>query len=301
MARLESLDTGHPLRDIRGLDVPRTAATFRYFGAIAYASFRSGCPRSIAAIRDHLGNAALAAATALSTSALPAFATCAIAELSCGFSIGNVAPSSAGINSPSINNSVCNARQVAGPRRSTRSIRGAGLLRRGIGIEALVGPVWKSIDKHTINGDERLHAALGVVSLACQDGHVHRTSRRKTQSNHPINMVPPARISAHSDAPTFLSHPYCKLNSDFANTCETGIVIIARKKILFIPSGTFDARQPQNVLHLSINRDRKSRSGRNHFEEGNKTHERIRIHDFLNLRRYYFDSMRRQRTRALSH
>ncbi|WP_162597546.1 aldehyde dehydrogenase family protein, partial [Pseudomonas aeruginosa] len=32
LARLESLDTGHPLRDSRNLDVPRTAACFRYFG-----------------------------------------------------------------------------------------------------------------------------------------------------------------------------------------------------------------------------------------------------------------------------
>jgi betaine-aldehyde dehydrogenase len=35
LARLETLDTGHPLRDTRGLDVPRTAATFRYFGGMA--------------------------------------------------------------------------------------------------------------------------------------------------------------------------------------------------------------------------------------------------------------------------
>jgi acyl-CoA reductase-like NAD-dependent aldehyde dehydrogenase len=35
LARLETLDTGHPLRDTRGLDAPRTAATFRYFGGIA--------------------------------------------------------------------------------------------------------------------------------------------------------------------------------------------------------------------------------------------------------------------------
>jgi aldehyde dehydrogenase (NAD+) len=34
-ARLESLDTGHPLRDSTVLDVPRTAAAFRYFGGIA--------------------------------------------------------------------------------------------------------------------------------------------------------------------------------------------------------------------------------------------------------------------------
>lgn len=35
LARLESLDTGHPLRDSRILDVPRTAVTFRYFGGMA--------------------------------------------------------------------------------------------------------------------------------------------------------------------------------------------------------------------------------------------------------------------------
>jgi betaine-aldehyde dehydrogenase len=35
LARLESLDTGHPLRDSRTLDVPRTAACFRYFGGMA--------------------------------------------------------------------------------------------------------------------------------------------------------------------------------------------------------------------------------------------------------------------------
>ncbi|HET6439222.1 MAG TPA: aldehyde dehydrogenase family protein [Anaeromyxobacter sp.] len=35
LARLESLDTGHPIRDTSGLDVPRTAATFRYFGGMA--------------------------------------------------------------------------------------------------------------------------------------------------------------------------------------------------------------------------------------------------------------------------
>ena len=35
LARLESLDTGHPLRDSRGLDVPRTAACYRYFGGMA--------------------------------------------------------------------------------------------------------------------------------------------------------------------------------------------------------------------------------------------------------------------------
>jgi aldehyde dehydrogenase (NAD+)/betaine-aldehyde dehydrogenase len=34
-AQLEALDTGHPIRDARALDVPRTAACFRYFGGIA--------------------------------------------------------------------------------------------------------------------------------------------------------------------------------------------------------------------------------------------------------------------------
>ena len=35
LAQLESLDTGHPIRDTRMLDVPRTAVTFRYFGGMA--------------------------------------------------------------------------------------------------------------------------------------------------------------------------------------------------------------------------------------------------------------------------
>jgi len=35
LARLETLDTGHPIRDTRNLDVPRTAATFRYYAGIA--------------------------------------------------------------------------------------------------------------------------------------------------------------------------------------------------------------------------------------------------------------------------
>ena len=35
LARLESLDTGHPVRDCRMLDVPRTAGCFRYFGGMA--------------------------------------------------------------------------------------------------------------------------------------------------------------------------------------------------------------------------------------------------------------------------
>jgi aldehyde dehydrogenase (NAD+) len=35
LALIETRDTGHPLRDTLGLDVPRTAATFRYFGGMA--------------------------------------------------------------------------------------------------------------------------------------------------------------------------------------------------------------------------------------------------------------------------
>jgi aldehyde dehydrogenase (NAD+) len=35
LARLESTDTGHPIRDTGNLDVPRTAATLRYFGGMA--------------------------------------------------------------------------------------------------------------------------------------------------------------------------------------------------------------------------------------------------------------------------
>jgi aldehyde dehydrogenase (NAD+) len=35
LARLESQDTGHPIRDVLNLDVPRTAMCFRYFGGIA--------------------------------------------------------------------------------------------------------------------------------------------------------------------------------------------------------------------------------------------------------------------------
>jgi acyl-CoA reductase-like NAD-dependent aldehyde dehydrogenase len=34
-AQLESLDTGHPIRDTTVLDVPRSAGTFRYFGGMA--------------------------------------------------------------------------------------------------------------------------------------------------------------------------------------------------------------------------------------------------------------------------
>ena len=35
LVRIESMDTGHPVRDCRHLDVPRTAFTFRYFGGMA--------------------------------------------------------------------------------------------------------------------------------------------------------------------------------------------------------------------------------------------------------------------------
>src|SRR5262245_3571435 len=44
LARLESRDTGHPIRDSRGLDVPRTAVTFRYFGGMADKVQGSGVP-----------------------------------------------------------------------------------------------------------------------------------------------------------------------------------------------------------------------------------------------------------------
>ncbi|WP_249340478.1 aldehyde dehydrogenase family protein [Sphingomonas sp. 2SG] len=35
LARLEALDTGHPIRDCLGLDVPRTVLCYRYFGGMA--------------------------------------------------------------------------------------------------------------------------------------------------------------------------------------------------------------------------------------------------------------------------
>jgi len=35
LAKLETIDTGHPLRDTKNLDVPRTAVTYRYFGGMA--------------------------------------------------------------------------------------------------------------------------------------------------------------------------------------------------------------------------------------------------------------------------
>ncbi len=35
LAHIEAIDTGHPVRDTRALDAPRTAVTFRYFGGMA--------------------------------------------------------------------------------------------------------------------------------------------------------------------------------------------------------------------------------------------------------------------------
>lgn len=35
LAQIESLDTGHPIRDTRNLDLPRTIFTYRYFGGMA--------------------------------------------------------------------------------------------------------------------------------------------------------------------------------------------------------------------------------------------------------------------------
>ena len=35
LAELESRDTGHPIRDTTGLDVPRTVLGFRYFAGMA--------------------------------------------------------------------------------------------------------------------------------------------------------------------------------------------------------------------------------------------------------------------------
>jgi len=35
LARLEAMDTGHPIRDCLSLDVPRTVLCFRYFGGMA--------------------------------------------------------------------------------------------------------------------------------------------------------------------------------------------------------------------------------------------------------------------------
>jgi acyl-CoA reductase-like NAD-dependent aldehyde dehydrogenase len=42
LALIETLDTGHPIRDTRNLDVPRTVATFRYFGGMADKNEGSG-------------------------------------------------------------------------------------------------------------------------------------------------------------------------------------------------------------------------------------------------------------------
>jgi aldehyde dehydrogenase (NAD+) len=35
LAKLEAMDTGHPIRDVYNLDIPRTVATFRYFAGMA--------------------------------------------------------------------------------------------------------------------------------------------------------------------------------------------------------------------------------------------------------------------------
>jgi acyl-CoA reductase-like NAD-dependent aldehyde dehydrogenase len=35
LAHLETIDTGHPIRDTKNLDVPRTVATFRYFAGLS--------------------------------------------------------------------------------------------------------------------------------------------------------------------------------------------------------------------------------------------------------------------------
>src|SRR5262245_22046130 len=35
LVQLESMDTGHPVRDTRALDLPRTVVTFRYFAGLA--------------------------------------------------------------------------------------------------------------------------------------------------------------------------------------------------------------------------------------------------------------------------
>ena len=47
LARLETIDTGHPIRDSSFLDVPRTAACFPEFGRMPFSQGESG--------RDHNG------------------------------------------------------------------------------------------------------------------------------------------------------------------------------------------------------------------------------------------------------
>jgi len=53
LARLESLDSGHPIRDTTVLDVPRTAATFRYFGGMAD-KFQGSIPPVEAGFLNHV-------------------------------------------------------------------------------------------------------------------------------------------------------------------------------------------------------------------------------------------------------
>ena len=72
------------------------------FASIRSASFSRMRPRSAAAMRLQVGKARCAAATARSTSALPAIATSAIIELSCGLSVASVSPARASTNSPSM-------------------------------------------------------------------------------------------------------------------------------------------------------------------------------------------------------
>ncbi len=58
LARLESLDTGHPIRDTTVLDVPRTVATFRYFGGMAD-KFQGSIPPVEAGFLNHVYRAPL--------------------------------------------------------------------------------------------------------------------------------------------------------------------------------------------------------------------------------------------------
>ncbi len=58
LARLESLDTGHPIRDTTVLDVPRTAATFRYFGGMAD-KYQGSIPPVEAGFLNHVYRAPL--------------------------------------------------------------------------------------------------------------------------------------------------------------------------------------------------------------------------------------------------
>ena len=58
LARLESLDTGHPIRDTTILDVPRTAATFRYFGGMAD-KYQGSIPPVEAGFLNHVYRAPL--------------------------------------------------------------------------------------------------------------------------------------------------------------------------------------------------------------------------------------------------